>query len=104
MRYGVMTLPDYVCVEGSDGLMKVLDQFLDEYRQGKALDTPRYVLYQLGSQRSLIRVDIDQLPFRFWYCDLLGRPATITVKRTIAAFLLDKCGEKERLAKELSDG
>ena len=100
----MIPLPAYVCAKGPEGLTKTLDQLLDEREKGDALNTPRYILYQLGNQQSLIRVDINHMPFRFWYCDLLGRPATITVKRTIAAFLLDKCGEKERLAKELSDG
>jgi hypothetical protein len=38
----------------------------------------------------------------FWYCDLLGRPITKAVKHTIADFLWEKCGEKEKQLKELT--
>lgn len=97
------SLPDYVRANGLKGLTETLDKFLDEHDQGGALNTPRYILYQMGNQQSLIRVDIDRIPFRFWYCDLLGRPATMAVKRTVAEFLLDKCGGK-KCSKESSHG
>jgi len=90
---------DYILAEGPEGLSQVLDGLLIKYEQG-AKDVPYYVLYKLGGQQSLIKVDISKKPFQFWYCDLLGRPATRTVKETIARFLWEKCGEKERYAEE----
>src|SRR3990167_6140908 len=91
------SLPVYIQANGLAGLSQTLDRLLEEHKHGEALTTPRYVLYQLGSQQALIRVDIDQMPFRFWYCDLLGRPATRAIKEIIAEFLLDKCGERKHL-------
>ncbi len=87
-------LPPYIRVQGPEGLSQVLDQFLEENKQGKDLMIPRYVLYQLNQQQSLIRIDINQIPFKFWYCDLNGRPATKAVKETIGRFLWEKCGKK----------
>ncbi len=92
------SLPPYECVQGPEGLTQSLNRLLEERKRGENLDTPRYFLYQLGGQQSLIRVDINQSPFQFWYCDLLGRPATKAVKETIANFLWEQYTETEKIS------
>ena len=92
----------YEVAEGPKGLRDVLDTYLAKSQSDPAFaDTGHYILYTLGEQRSLIRVDTSMVPFQFRYCDLLGRPATRSVKETIARFLWERCGEKERFMKEL---
>ena len=87
----------YVTAQGPDGLTEVLSDFLDKAKTDPDFAaTGHYILYQLGNQKSLIKVDMSQEPYQFWYNDLLGRPATKLVKDTIARFLWDKCGERER--------
>ena len=87
---------DYVLANGPDGLMQALESFLSAAQQDPAfISDDHYILYQLGDQKSLIKVDMTQRPYHFYYRDLLGRPATRAVKDTIAHFLWEKCGEKE---------
>ena len=96
---------EYIIAEGPEGLAKVLDGLLEESQRNPDFAVAdHYVLYQVGNQKALIKVDTSQVPFHFWYCDLLGRPATRIVKKTIAEFLWEKCGEKERYSKELNEG
>lgn len=91
----------YTPADGPEGLAKVLDSLLEKNQHNREPgNTEHYILYQLGNQQSLIKVDMSQAPFQFWYYDLLGRPATRIVKETIARFLWDKCGEKERFFQE----
>lgn len=93
---------EYVLAEGPQGLAKVLNAFLAKTKD-QALDpafsanTEHYILYQLGNQNSLIKVDMSKQPYQFRYFDKLGRPATKAVKETIADFLWNQCGEKERV-------
>lgn len=95
---------EYILAEGPQGLARVLDGLLAESQKDPDFAAAEhFVLYQLGNQKALIKVDTTQVPFNFWYCDLLGRPATKIVKDTIAEFLWDKCGERERYAKELGE-
>lgn len=91
----------YEIAQGPQGLRDVLDSYLVKSQNDpKFAEVGHYILYQIGDQRSLIRVDTSEVPFNFKYCDLLGRPATKTVKETIARFLWEKCGEKERYMKQ----
>jgi len=89
-------LPDYILAEGPEGLTKALTQLLDQSGKDASFAAdPHYVLYQLGNQKSLIKIDMSEKPFYFWYYDLLGRPATNGVKDTIARFMKEKFGGKE---------
>jgi hypothetical protein len=91
----------YTPADGPKGLEKVLADLLEKTQKHQALAaTEHYILYQLGNQKSLIKVDMSQPPFKFWYYDLLGRPATRIVKETIAQFLWEKGGDRERFYKE----
>lgn len=93
----------YDVAEGPTGLREVLDSYFSKYQNDPTFaQEGHYILYTLGEQRSLIRVDASAIPFHFRYCDLLGRPATKSVKEVIARFLWDRCGEKERYMKELA--
>lgn len=95
----------YVSVQGPKGLYEALSELLTQAHPDNALATKEhYILYELGSQQSLIKVDVSQLPFHFWYYDLLGRPATRVVKETIAKFLWEKGGERERFYNEFQGG
>lgn len=90
-----------ITAQGPDDLMRVLEQLLEKTQH--ELATKEFVvLYQVGNQRSLIKVDFNQQPCHFWYQDSLGRPITKAVENTIAEFLWTKCGEKERYLKEIS--
>jgi hypothetical protein len=83
--------------QGPDSLYAVLEGLLKRTQADPHSTTEgRCILYKLGSQKSLIKVDTSRRPFELWYCDLLGRPATKAVRDTIAQFLWEKCGEKER--------
>lgn len=100
MESDILPLP-YLLAEGPDGLSAVLSTLLEQAQNDEvSTKAGHYILYQLGNQKSLIKVDFSHTPFQFWYCDLLGRPATRIVKETIAKFLWDKCGEKERFYQE----
>lgn len=91
------SLPEYTLAEGPEGLDQVLDAFLAKTKSdAKFAAEEHYILYQLNEQKSLIKVDMSQQPFLFWYYDLNGRPATEVVKTIIARFLWEKGGEKER--------
>lgn len=93
-----------VKVEGPEGLTKALDTLLSQCLEDKEFASKmHFLLYQLGNQRALIKIDMSEKPYHFWYGDLLGRPATRVVKETIARFLTDKCGEKD-LFIEIEDG
>lgn len=88
---------EYVLANGPEGLAKVLEGFLERCQQDPEFKAKEhYILYQLGNQRSLIKTDMSEQPFHFWYYDLLGRPATKAVKETIGRFLWEQGGEKER--------
>lgn len=93
-----MEIPsDHIIAEGPEGLEKVLEELLEKSKSDPIFATQdHFILYQLGNQKSLIKIDMSQQPFRFWHYDLMGRPATFAVKDTIARFLWEKCGEKEK--------
>lgn len=94
-------LLDYVTAEGPEGLASVLNDLLVKKHAGTQ-SHEQYILYQLGNQKSLIKVDISAQPFQFWYYDLLGRPATKVVKDILGDFVWEKGGEKERYLQELA--
>lgn len=89
---------EYLLAEGPQGLEKVLESLLE---QPNKPPNEYYILYYFGAQKSLIKVDIGQQPFLFWYYDLLGRPATNVVKDILAKFAWEKGGEKERYLQDL---
>lgn len=98
------TLPiQYTVALGPEGLMSTLKTLLERVKQDPEFAAQSlYILYQLGQQRSVIKVDMSKKPFLFWYYDLLGRPMTRIVKQTIARFLWEECGEREVLLKEMA--
>lgn len=94
---------DYIPAHGPDGLREALDNLLARANADPEFAAAQhFILYELGNQKSLIRVDTTQQPFYFWYYDLLGRPITKNVKDIIAEFLWDKCGERERYFREIA--
>lgn len=92
-----MDIPSkYILANGPEGLEKVLNELLEKSKKDSAFASQEhFVLYQLGEQKSLIRVDTDKKPFLFWHYDLLGRPMTMVVKNTIDKFLSEKFGVKQ---------
>lgn len=94
----------YVVAEGPDGLRQQLDAFLLQAQNDPQFAAEQhYILYQLGQQKALIKVDMGETPFQFWYYDLLGRPITRPIKETISQFLWERCGERERYIKEVTE-
>jgi hypothetical protein len=92
---------EYILANGPAGLEEVLAELLARTKNDEAFASEfHYVLYELGNQRSLIRIDTTQFPFKFWHFDLMGRPATKVIRETIARFLLEKCGLKEKYLEE----
>lgn len=90
--------------EGPDGLIKQLINLLDRAQSDPGFAVKEhYIMYQLNTQKSLIKVDMSQTPFQFWYYDLQGRPATEIVKDTIALFLSEKYGQKEKIGHYFHD-
>lgn len=88
---------EYDLAAGPEGLMALLNTYLVHADADDAFaKMPHYILYRLGSQESVIKVDTSEKPYHFWYCDLQGRPMTMAIKAVIADFLWEKCGEKER--------
>ncbi len=98
MASSTLTFPfEYDLAPGPEALMHLLESYLTAVEKDQAFSgTPRYILYKMGAQESVIKVDTSQRPFQFWYCDLQGRPMTMSVKAVIADFLWEKCGGKER--------
>lgn len=83
--------------EGSEGLWSALEKLLSRCQEDPSLaNQDHYIMYVLGGQRSLIQVNMSEQPFEFWFCDKYGRPPTKAVKETIARFVWQKGGEKER--------
>ncbi len=93
----------YIPAQGPEGLKHVLEDLLEKSKQDRAFAAKEhFIIYQLGDQKSLIKVDMSEDPVLFWYFDLLGRPATRIVKKTIFDFLWDKCGVREKYIQELN--
>lgn len=91
----------YEEAQGPEGLWNELVKLLERSKQDPSfIAQDHYIMYVLGGQRSLIQIDMTKKPFEFWYCDQQGRPPTKAVKETIARFLWEKGGEKERLGNE----
>jgi hypothetical protein len=94
----------YILAEGPDKLGQVLDDLLEKSKADPAFATQdHFVLYQLGSQKSLMKVDTSQRPFQIWYFDMMGRPETVVIKDTITRFLWDRCGGRELYSDEFDD-
>ena len=76
--------------KGPDGLKEVLENILAE--PNKKHD----IRYEIGSQISDIEVDMSVSPIIFQYSDTKGRPATPNIKKIIADFLWEKCGDNKK--------
>jgi hypothetical protein len=86
---------NYVIAEGASGLKDVLIELLQHSQIDPSFaQQEHHVLYKLGNQKTMIRVDTEQAPFKFWCYDLLGRALTLPVKDTLADFLWENWGEK----------
>ena len=95
-------LKDYIPAQGPIGLRQVLDKLLEQSKNDSLFAAKEhFIMYQLGDQKSLIKVDMSEDPILFWYFDLLGRPATGIVKKTIFDFLWEKCGVREQYLQAL---
>lgn len=90
------TSDKYILAEGPDRLEQVLNELLEKTTADPAFALKEhFVLYQLGNQKTLMKVDTSERPFQIWYFDLMGRPATTVVKEAITRFLWERCGGKE---------
>lgn len=92
-------LENYVTVDAA-GLRAELDSILAKSTQNAAYAAEsHYVKFQLGGPQGLqafIKIDMSSKPFLFWYCDLDERAVSPAVRKTIADFLWEKGGEKEK--------
>ena len=94
-----------IIAQGLQDLEHVLDQLLEKREHEPDFANEEiFILYKLGNQQSLIKIDMQEKPFQFWYCDLMGRPATKSLKETIYNFLWEKCGGKDQYLQELAEG
>lgn len=82
-------LPTMLEAEGPDNLSRALDAVYEKNHTTE----DNYILYRMGSQLSLLRVDLSQKPCHIWYCDSDHRPATSSVLKVIEAFLENKFGQ-----------
>lgn len=83
-------------VEGAAELKQQLLFYWREFQAGNLKNTKTYyILFHMGAQQSLIRVDVGSPHFYFWYYDLLGRPMTKAVKQALAEFLWEHNGQKQ---------
>jgi hypothetical protein len=104
VKIAMETSTSYVIAAGPDGLKDVLNELLEKSRQDPLFARQEHhVLYQLGNQKTMIRIDTDQAPFKFWCYDLLGRPITVVLKNTLADFLWEHWGEKELRLQDVTD-
>lgn len=74
--------------ENIDGLKDCLNRLLDTIKRNpeQAAHDHR-ILFTIGNgQQSLIKVDAQTKPFRFYYCDLNGRAITQAVKEALIRF------------------
>jgi hypothetical protein len=91
----------YILAHGPEGLEAVLNELLEKSKLDPTMkERAHFILYELGNQKSLIKMDLNEWPVVFWHYDLLGRAATSVVKDILARFAWDKCGEREWYYKE----
>ncbi len=94
---------DYIIAEGPQGLTRVLEDLLAKSKQDTSFaKQAHYVLYQLGGQKTMLKIDMSQQPFLIWHHDLMGRPMTTVVKDTLTQFLKEKCGATEVFLQDVS--
>lgn len=100
----MQTPESYIIAEGPEGLTKILEELLEKTKQDPGFaKQEHHVLYQLGSQKSMIRIDTDQTPFKFWCYDLMGRPITLPMKEVLTRFLWKHWGEKAVSLQEVTE-
>lgn len=94
-------IKNYIPAPGPEGLKQVLEDLLDKSKNDPAFaGKEHFIYYHVGEQKSLIKVDMSEKPYLFWYFDLLGRPATKAVKKIVGDFLWERCGEKAKYLRE----
>ncbi len=77
--------------EGPEGLQKALSEiYVQSQVDPQFAASVHFIHYQFGQQKSLIKV---APPFYILHYNLLGRPATEIVKKTILDFISQKCSE-----------
>ena len=85
----------YEEVQGIEGLKSTLQAwYLKAQVDTDFAQQEHYLLYQNGDQKALIKIDFALMPYQFWYYDLLGRPATQSVKQALGRFLWETCNLK----------
>jgi hypothetical protein len=81
-------LKKYIPAHGPEGLKQVLNDLLEKVKSDHTFAMRQhFIMYQLGGQKSLIKVDMSNPPFQFWYNDVFGRPMTKAVEEVIADFI-----------------
>lgn len=97
-----IALDNYSLVQGPLALRESLDKLLEQAKLDSAFAAePHIIKYQLGAQESLIKVDLSEQPYLFWYGDMQERTVTKAVQHVIADFLWEKGGLKEKITKAL---
>ncbi len=80
-------LPKHTVVEGPEALTAALNQLWQACQNSPVLASEdHYLLYQRGKQQSVLKVDVQQKPFQFWYCDRDGRPMPRSITQALATF------------------
>lgn len=87
---------NYIFAEGPEGLKQALHELLQRVKTDPASHHQKHViLYHLNQQKSQITIDTTHSPFQFSHQDNFGRRASLVIKKVIAEFLWEECGEKE---------
>jgi hypothetical protein len=85
---------------GRDDFKESLILLLKLYREKKLTKLKNFILFQpfinKPEKKSLILMDLTELPIKFRFKDLNNRAATEFEKKTLADFLLDHCTSLER--------
>ncbi len=98
------TPEDYIIAEGPEGLKKVLNDLWEEVEHNpNSAKQEHYILYQLSSQKSLIKIETDQMPFKFWCYDLMGRPITLPMREVLSQFLEEHWGKENLRLQDVTE-
>lgn len=87
-----LSLPtEFMRVMGPEALYNQLKECALFAKQNSAYaSSEHYILYQLGMQKSLIKLDFSHDPLQIWYCDLQNRPVTNKVKEAVLRFIQEQ--------------
>lgn len=79
---------DYIPVQGLDHLSETLEMLYFKIKANPTLSSEdKYVLFQLGNQKSLLRITFAEEMPHFAYFDLFERPMTKNIKTVLINFL-----------------